>query len=49
MSCYREIKSGTRYYRWVGTSDVWIGLAVLKECKDCYERRYGHQIPNEEE
>lgn len=46
MSCGCQIESGERYYRWVGTNDAWIGLAVLKECARCC-KRYGRRIPEE--
>ena len=45
MDCNGTIKPGMRYYRWLGRSDAWIGLAELVECSDCCAR-YGRPVPS---
>jgi hypothetical protein len=44
--CGNTILQGERYHRWKGASDLWPGIALSKECAQCYER-YGRLIPKE--
>lgn len=34
--CQGEIKRGDVYRRWVGTSEMWYGLATEKRCVGCF-------------